>query len=213
MPKVSKLKLYLASKYGEDYEIWYNAKDMPKFSIKGLPSDFSRVTEVCISGYETENDLSNSIHVAVRAYKEFKESRVKVIIYRASASAEIAMLRTDPLHEGSYCGKLKGVSEKIKSFSYGSETASFGISYKVMFEIDKVNVKVYHNIQKDGSMGFENKLDSGWQVMIWTEERELFFSKLYDSMRDMVLRISTFIDVDPDKAARLIETNAQQLLK
>lgn len=80
MPKVSKIRLYLTNQYGEDYEVHYNAKNAPMFSVKGMPSDFTTVTGVYVCGYETEADLADKIYRAVNKYKELKKSQRKVIV-------------------------------------------------------------------------------------------------------------------------------------
>ena len=61
MPKVSKIKLKIATQYGEDYEIHYNSKKLPLFSIKGLPYDFTNVTGIRTYGFNTEQELTNEI--------------------------------------------------------------------------------------------------------------------------------------------------------
>lgn len=209
MPKVSKIKLYLKYEWGEDYEIHYNAKGAPKFSVKGMPEDFTQVTDVYTYGFDTESDLDREIQRAVFKYRELKKTQRKVIVYKASASAELTMHRDKG--EGSYCGHLPGVSKKLDSFGSGSEIASFGISYRVMMEVDHTNKKQYHPIKNDGTLGHSKTIGHREQVMDWTEEREVFFENIYSSMREMVVKMSKFIDQDAETAALLI-TNNQKLL-
>lgn len=212
MPKVSKIKLYIQSEFGEYYEIHYNAKNAPKFSIKDLPEDFTKVTEVYPHGFETEAELESTITRAVFEYKQLKKTERKVIVYKASASSELTMKKEKGHYEGHYVSPLPGVSRKLDSFGSGSETSSFGISYQIMVEVDHVNKKQYHPIKNDGSLGFARSLKSKEQVMEWSEERELFFSNIYSSMREMVLKMSKFIDQEPEEVALLIANN-QKLLE
>lgn len=211
MPKVSKIKLYLTSSWGEDYEVHYNAKNAPKFSIKGLPEDFTRVTGVCLHGFQTEAELDAAINKGVFEYKRLKKTEKKVIVYKASATAELTMRKENGRHEGHYTGSLHGISKKLDSFGHGSETASFGISYHIMIEVDHINTKKYHPIKNDGSLGHARSLGTKEQVMEWNEERESFFTNIYSSMREMVLKMSLFIDQEPEEVALLIQNN-QKLL-
>jgi hypothetical protein len=208
MPKVSKIKLHLKNQYGEYYEVHYNAKNAPMFSVKGLPEDFTKVTGINYYGYKTEAELENTIYPAVSQYKILKQSQRKVIIYKSSATAELTM---NKINEGSYSGLLHGISTKFGSFGHGSEIASFGISFSVMMEIDHVSDKKYYLIKKDGSLGFSQSLNFKEQVMEWTQEREDFFNNIYSSMREIVLKISQFIDQEPEEVALLIQNN-QKLL-
>jgi len=194
MPKVSKIKLYLQSSWGEDYEVHYNAKNAPKFSVKGLPEDFTRITGVNPHGFHTEAELDSEINKATNEYKRLKKTEKKVILYKASATGELTMHKEKGLYEGHYVGSLPGVSKKLDSFGHGAETASFGISYQIMIEVDHVNKKQYHPIKNDGSLGFSRNLKSKEQVMDWTQDREDFFTNIYSSMREMVLKMSQFID-------------------
>lgn len=209
MPKVSKTKLYLKSHYGEDYDVHYNAKNQPKFSIKGLPDDFTRITGVYTYGYETESELDKHIQIAVREYKRLKQTEKKVIIYKASATPELTM---NKLREGSFHGCLSGISKKLDSFGHGAENASFGITYQIMIEVDHTNKKEYHSIKDDGTLGFARSIRSKEQIMDWTQEREDFFKNIYSSMREMVFKISQFIDQEPEQIALLIQNNQKLLL-
>lgn len=208
MPKVSKIKLYIKSQWGEDYEVHYNAKGAPLFSVKGLPEDFTRVTSVCTYGFTTESELDTQIHRAITEYKNLKKTERKVIIYKSSATAELTMNKE---REGSYTGMLSGISKKLDSFANGAETASFGITYQIMIEVDHVNKKQYHPIKQDGSLGYARSIRDKEQIMDWSQEREDFFKNIYSSMREMVLKISQFIDKEPKDVALLIESN-QKLL-
>lgn len=159
MPKVSKIKLYLTSSWGKDYEVHYNAKKAPKFSIKGLPEDFTRVTGVCTHGFQTESELESEINKAVYEYKELKKTEKKVIVYKASATAELTMHKKN----GHYEGHARSLGTKE-------------------------------------------------QVMEWSEEREYFFTNIYSSMREMVIKISQFIDQEPEQVALLIQNNQKKLI-
>lgn len=209
MPKVSNLKLFIKSQWGEYYEVHYNAKKAPLFSIKGLPEDFTDVTEVRTYGYATESELQRTIEKALIIYKKDKESSRKVIIYKSSATSELTHSKAEL--ENCYYGIFPGVSKKLGSFGHGAEIASFGISYKIMMEVDKTNKKEYHTIKKDGLLGYGTELSTNEQVMEWTEEREVFFCNLYESMRKLVLQISVFIDKDAEEAAMLISNNNKLL--
>lgn len=211
MPKVSKIKLYLESGWGEDYEVHYNAKNAPKFSIKGLPEDFTKVTGIYPYGFATEAELDSNINKAVSEYKRLKKTERKVIVYKASATGELTMHRENGRYEGHYTGSLPGISKKFDSFGHGAETASFGISYHIMIEVDHVNKRQYHPIKNDGSLGFARNLQTKEQVMDWSEEREAFFISIYSSMSEMVLKMSQFIDQEPEEIALLIQ-NKQKLL-
>lgn len=205
MAKVSRIQLYLKSEYGEYYEVHYNAKGAHNFSVKGLPDDFHRVTDIMPFGYPTEAELQNAISRGVLQYKDFKQAQRKVIVYKASATAELTMHKENS--NGDYRGNLNGISRKLDSFGHGSEVASFGITYRVMMEIDRTNKKQYHHINEDGSLGFSKNITTREQVMDWSEEREAFFENIYSSMREMVLKMSKFIDQDADAVALLISGN------
>ena len=204
MAKVSKINLRLKSDYGENYEVHYNAKKQPGFSVKGLPEDFTAVTQVKVYGYDTEDALGAAIRTGVQNYKAIKQQSKKVIVYKASATGELTMIKKAAGH---YIGKLPGISQKIDSFGYGAEEASFGITYNVMMEVETVGVKKYHYLKEDGSMGSGKTLTRYEQVMDHTEKRELFFANIYESMRLMVQQISKFIDADSQAAAFLIDNS------
>lgn len=210
MAKVSKIKLKIKNHYGEDYEVHYNAKGLPMFSVKGLPDDFKIITGVHPFGFNTEAELERAIVSAVEEYKRLKQVQRKVIVYSASASAELTMKKVEGT-DNHYFGTLSGISKKLDRTPPQSERACFGISYSVMMEIDQINKKEYYPIKSDGSLGYGKLLDSKQQVMDWSEERERFFENIYTSMRAMVLKMSNFIDQDPEEIAQLISGN-QKLL-
>jgi len=209
MPKVSKLKLCIKTQYGEDYEIHYNAKEAPLFSIKGLPEDFFRVTNVYTHGYSTEAELSTAIQKALYEYKKIKETQRKVILYKASASAELTMVK---IKDGHYHGSLNGISKKLDNgFGHSAEVATFGISYRIMMEVNVVNTLKYHSIKEDGTLGYSSEKKSKEQVLEWTPEAEAFFESIYESMKMLVLKMSKFIEQTPEEVALFIESN-QKLL-
>jgi len=212
MAKVSYIKLAIDTPDPKTYEVHYQGKSanrktkLPGFYVNGLPSDFCRITDIRSDGYDTEVALSDTMHRAVNIYREFHKNSKRVILFRCSASAE---LRMEKVKQGHYIGHRKGISHKIRGTDYGADEATIGISYIIAEKIQDSAKTEYFRTDPANDYQINGRItsDLNYTVIDWTEEREAFFSSLYDSMRVLLDKMNLFFGEDADKAALFIDNN------
>lgn len=213
MPKVGRVNLNFTGSTAV-FELWYD--QTRKFYLKGLPADFTQVMEEELpAGFDTEDDLRNTLLAMVETYKERTKQRRRVLMFKVTGSAKLTMHYNG---DGSYTGRKKGVSERIARADFGSEDAEIGVTYKIADEITRgAGVKKYYPLKEDDTPGSPMNLggQSGtgaWNVIDWTPEAEEFFSGIYQGMQQLLFKMSAFFSGDEHELAAKIASAGQLLL-
>lgn len=167
--------------------IWYTQEN--GFFYKGLPADFTNISDFINGGYKSEDALLDSFRDALNDYHERTKQTKKVILYSLRGSTEMVM---NKVGAGCYSGKKMGVSDKFSTIEGGGYV--FGFDYMVLVETSGTDKKRYYQLKEDGSTGREMRIGSDLYKIDWTPQREQFFKDMIGNLQRLVNDVSSFFD-------------------
>ena len=182
------------------------------FTFKGIPDEVYKMTNTQ-TGYLNEKSLKDATERALFTWHEMIQEKRKVIVYRLFATDSLVRdPKSNPFDHTS--DRRVKVSKKFDSNGgFKTPSFSFGFEHHVYFEVDNNGLK-YFGIMEDGTMRSNPEhLDSScnWNVIDFSEERELFFKGLADNLQNLVYKVSAFFD-SPDMLKLMDSNTTKQLM-
>lgn len=196
MPKIGK-KFFSITGRGDDYEIHYTRKEL--FSIKGLPKEFTTITQFETHGYDTENSLIMAVHDAIKKYMELTKTERTSILFRAVASYDLALNKTG---DGAYSGHKSGVSKYVSSMGMGSiPQYAMGFEYHIVKVVGNSSTEkdTYYRLNEDLELESTYAMsasDKNYREIPYSTSTIALFKELADAFQNAVYKISKIMDAD-----------------
>lgn len=204
MPKITR-KFYKFQSTHIPVDICYS--ENKHFYAKGVPEDVLRLDEGLLSGFDTEEELFDSLRKIFQSFHEkIKKSR-KVIVYSFNMTSELYMKKISYGFEGCKSWVPRGFVGRRSHYGE-SDGYGFGIEWEVLMEV-KAEETTYHKIQGDGSLGYKQEV-SGKTMIDWTPEREEALKEVYVSIEEMVKRIVKVL-ADPKSFIKMLDSGTKLL--
>ncbi len=164
------------------------------------------------------NSITSNIIQAIDQYEESlaKDTRTRVIAYRfelkgvKSPSVPIWDESLDESGEAVMSDPIFFSDDRSSYFREAKNTLTLSLEWKVLTRIEKT----FQNKVKDAEIHYMDAEDHAARVdadddriISWTPERETWFRNVEDQMRNLMLRVESFMNLDQDEVALLIENN------
>lgn len=213
MPKIGTINLNIRGKL-DRYEIHYSQKML--FEIRGIPDDVFRLTDTMPSRYETEHELVNTIHGALRRYHEIIKTQRKVIAYRIMLPSNFRMTREKRGHwthdnvmiPANLKGKISDSAFDVNALDWNF---GFLLEFEVFIEVDDVKKK-YFSLTDTGEKDRERQLNKAHIIIDYSENKEAFFRSLELSTKSMVEKLLNFLGQDEQVLLSIMESGNTKLL-
>lgn len=214
MPKVDIVIANFEKDIDTSFDVWYTRAT--KFEIKGLPEKFLQVMDGKFrkSGYDTVEQAQEALEEATKIYREKIKSERKVILFRIAASENMTREPGTEIIAGQRMwGKRKAkMGNRIHSFDNPSilKGEVLGFHFLIALETNDGD-KEYTIIQEAGLKQHYSRY-ADYDVIDWTEEREMFFQRISAGMHTLLHKLAYFFSEDEQVLLQRIHQASESTL-